>query len=120
MAWRIDLNCDLGEGGEHDEALLRLVTSANIACGVHAGDAASMRRVVRWSKALGVGIGAHPGLAGAGSMGRSGRPVTPQEAGDAVLRQVAALQAVLAEEGAGLQHSLQLELRHDRAGAGGD
>ncbi|GAB7209078.1 hypothetical protein OS31_05820 [Dickeya oryzae] len=56
----IDLNADLGEGGQHDEALLQLVSSANIACGFHAGDASLMRQSVRWAIQYGVAIGAHP------------------------------------------------------------
>jgi 5-oxoprolinase (ATP-hydrolysing) subunit A len=57
----IDLNADLGEGGSQDEALLRLVSSANIACGGHAGDEATMRRAIELAMAAGVRIGAHPG-----------------------------------------------------------
>src|ERR1700755_3473643 len=57
---QIDLNADLGEGWENDEALLGLVSSANIACGWHAGDARTMRQCVRWAIDNGVAIGAHP------------------------------------------------------------
>src|SRR5262245_37802097 len=57
---RIDLNADLGEGCDNDEALLGLVSSANIACGWHAGDANIMRQCVRWAIDKGVAIGAHP------------------------------------------------------------
>jgi len=56
----IDLNADLGEGASTDAALLDIITSANIACGGHAGDEATMRQAVRLALARGVGLGAHP------------------------------------------------------------
>lgn len=62
----IDLNANLGEGGSNDEALLQLVTSANIACGFHAGDAQTMLQSVRWGMRYGVALGAHPQLSGSG------------------------------------------------------
>ena len=55
---QIDLNADLGEGCGNDEALLALISSANIATGFHAGDPGTMRRTVERAKALGVGVGA--------------------------------------------------------------
>jgi 5-oxoprolinase (ATP-hydrolysing) subunit A len=57
----IDLNADLGEGGEHDAELMALISSCNIACGGHAGDEQSMRVAVSLARANGVAIGAHPG-----------------------------------------------------------
>ena len=51
---KIDLNADLGEGCASDEALLKLVSSANIACGFHAGDAQTMLQSVRWAQALSI------------------------------------------------------------------
>ena len=57
---QIDLNADLGEGAGSDEALLALVSSANIACGWHAGDAKTMQQCVRWAIRHSVAIGAHP------------------------------------------------------------
>jgi UPF0271 protein len=57
----IDLNADLGEGGEHDAELMALISSCNIACGGHAGDEESMRVAVSLAQANGVAIGAHPG-----------------------------------------------------------
>ena len=62
MGLTVDLNCDLGEGAGQDEALMPLITSANIACGGHAGDAATMRATLRLARRYGVGIGAHPGF----------------------------------------------------------
>ncbi|MFL5330759.1 MAG: LamB/YcsF family protein [Gemmataceae bacterium] len=57
----IDLNCDLGEGGAHDAELLALVTSANVACGAHAGDATTIAKTLETAKQHNVRIGAHPG-----------------------------------------------------------
>ena len=64
---QIDLNADMGEGfGAYkmgcDEELLRIVTSANVACGFHAGDATIMHGLAMRAKELGVGLGAHPGF----------------------------------------------------------
>ena len=66
----IDLNCDLGEGAGQDSELMRWVTSANIACGAHAGDAATMRATVRLAHRHGVAVGAHPGYADRVNFGR--------------------------------------------------
>ena len=66
----IDLNADLGEGCGSDEALLDLVSSANIACGWHAGGAQAMRDCVRWAVQKGVSIGAHPSFNDPENFGR--------------------------------------------------
>jgi UPF0271 protein len=58
MAAHLDLNADVGEGFPHDRALLRFLSSANIACGFHAGDARSMRELCRWCRECGVAVGA--------------------------------------------------------------
>jgi UPF0271 protein len=104
MNERIDLNCDLGEGGPNDAALLEYVTSANIACGVHAGSAEIMRRTMELAAAAGVGIGAHPGLADPAGMGRREIPLAAEEAFDLVIDQVGAMTAVA--------QAMRLELRH--------
>ena len=62
MSLVVDLNGDLGEGAGHDDKLLALVTSANIACGFHAGDSLVMGETVRRAKLNNVAIGAHPSL----------------------------------------------------------
>lgn len=67
---RIDLNADLGEGFPYDEDLLALVTSANIACGAHAGDRETMRATIRLANARGVAVGAHPGFFDRENFGR--------------------------------------------------
>jgi UPF0271 protein len=66
----IDLNADIGEGFETDEALLEIVSSASIACGGHAGDAATMRRLLTLCKQRGIRAGAHPGYTDTRSFGR--------------------------------------------------
>ena len=104
MAWRVDLNCDLGEGGTLDEAILDFVTSANIACGFHAGDPGVMRRTVEFAARKGVGLGAHPGLRDPEGFGRRTVRLEPREAFDLTLYQIGALQAFAALEGARLHH----------------
>ena len=62
MPARIDLNCDLGEGAGHDAELMPLITSANIACGAHAGDGRTMQETMALAQRHGVAVGAHPGF----------------------------------------------------------
>ena len=88
MAKRIDLNCDLGEGGGHDAELMPLITSANIACGAHAGDLETMIEAVELAAKHRVMIGAHPGYFDLANFGRVERSITPQEAGRLVLMQI--------------------------------
>ena len=95
----LDLNADLGEGVGDDEAMLDIVSSANIACGGHAGDEASMRAALRAAKARGVVVGAHPGFPDRANFGRT-RMVLPPEELDATIRaQVRALVELGEEEG---------------------
>jgi len=91
---RIDLNCDLGEAAGHDAELMPFITSANIACGAHAGDAATMRATVALAHEHGVAIGAHPGLADRVNFGRREIPVSPAEVHGLVLEQTRALLAL--------------------------
>jgi UPF0271 protein len=92
----IDLNCDMGEmlAGIADgtqEALLRCVTSANIACGGHAGDAATMRSTIEQAQRAGVAVGAHPGYPDRENFGRLELKMSPAEVADSVYAQVCAL-----------------------------
>lgn len=91
---RIDLNCDLGEAAGHDAELMPFITSANIACGAHAGDEATMRATVALALEHGVAIGAHPGLADRVNFGRREIPVSPAEVHGLVLEQTRALLAL--------------------------
>lgn len=105
----IDLNADCGESfgrwtlGD-DAALLRHVTSANVACGAHAGDPDVMRATVRLCLANHVSIGAHPGYPDLQGFGRRVLPMTPAEVFNAVLAQIGALAAIAKAEGAALRH----------------
>lgn len=90
----IDLNCDLGEGGPHDAGLMPLVSSANIACGGHAGDTGTMTAAVALALRHGVAIGAHPGHADREHFGRRELPITVAEAAALVTDQVAVLEQV--------------------------
>src|SRR5262245_7024562 len=106
---RIDLNSDLGESfgpwpmGQ-DAALMTAITSANVACGFHAGDPGVMRATVALARANGVAVGAHPGFPDLAGFGRREMQCTPQEVEDLVVYQVAALAGVAAAQGVRLQH----------------
>ncbi len=100
----IDLNSDLGEGGPNDEALLDVVTSANVACGFHAGDPATMRRTVELALKKGVAIGAHPGFRDPEHFGRREMRLDPEDAFDLALHQIGALQAIARARGARVRH----------------
>ncbi len=93
----IDLNCDLGEGAARDAAVMPLVTSANIACGGHAGDDATMAAAVALARRHGVAIGAHPGHADREHFGRRELPLSPAAAAALVVEQIERL-AVIAGE----------------------
>ncbi len=106
---RIDLNADLGESfgvsmlGD-DAALLRFVSSANIACGFHAGDPGTMARTVAAAATRGVAMGAHPGLPDLTGFGRRRMELTPAEVRDLMTYQIGALAGFAARHGQALQH----------------
>jgi UPF0271 protein len=87
-----------------DGAVMPHISSANIACGAHAGDPAVMRRTLRLAQAHGVACGAHPGLADLAGFGRREIPISPAEAVDLVLWQMGALEAIARAEGIPLRH----------------
>lgn len=101
---RVDLNCDLGEGGVHDATLMPLITSANIACGGHAGDDTTMRATIQLALQHGVAIGAHPGLTDRKNFGRVEQPLTPAESRVLVLEQTGRLQRLAEELGGVVTH----------------
>ncbi len=106
---KIDVNSDMGEGfGVYqlcdDAALMQVVSSANIACGFHAGDPAIMTQMVRLAKQHGVGIGAHPGLPDRQGFGRKELPFSADEICQQVLYQLGALTAIAQAEGASVSH----------------
>src|SRR5947208_6855349 len=94
MSLVVDLNADLGEGAGHDDELLALVTSANIACGFHAGDAETMRRSIEAARDRKVAVGAHPSLFDRENFGRKELPVKPDEVFDAIVYQLGVFQAI--------------------------
>ena len=100
----VDLNADLGEGAGHDEELLALVTSANIACGFHAGDADTMRRSIETARDRKVAVGAHPSLFDRENFGRKELPVEPDEVFDAVVYQLGVFQAIAEAAGVRPNH----------------
>lgn len=105
----VDLNCDMGESfGTYklgnDEEILDFVTSANIACGFHAGDPATMRKTVNLALEKNVGIGAHPGLPDLVGFGRREMILSPQEAYEIVVYQIGALYGFVKAEGGKIQH----------------
>ncbi|HJU43484.1 MAG TPA: 5-oxoprolinase subunit PxpA [Vicinamibacterales bacterium] len=106
---RIDLNSDLGESfgpwpmGQ-DAALMESITSANVACGFHAGDPAVMRQTIALAKDKGVAVGAHPGFPDLVGFGRREIKATPAEVEDFVLYQLAALAGMAQAQGVRLQH----------------
>ncbi|MGH7593957.1 MAG: LamB/YcsF family protein [Gemmatimonadales bacterium] len=97
---RVDLNCDLGEGAGADDEILSYVTSANIACGFHAGGPSIMRRTVRAALQHRVAIGAHPGLPDRENFGRVPQAISPDDAFDMVVYQVGALDGFVRALGA--------------------
>jgi 5-oxoprolinase (ATP-hydrolysing) subunit A len=100
----IDLNCDLGEGYPNDAALMPLISSANIACGYHAGDTETMRRTINLAVEHDVAIGAHPGFADKENFGRRDIQLSKQGYYDLVLTQLEAIKALVVAAGATLHH----------------
>ncbi|MEO7224311.1 MAG: 5-oxoprolinase subunit PxpA [Devosia sp.] len=98
MSW-LDLNADLGEGVGDDATMLEIVSSANVACGGHAGDAETMRATVRAAKVRGVVIGAHPGFADRENFGRRRLVMPPEELDASIRQQVRTLVEIAEEEG---------------------
>jgi UPF0271 protein len=103
---RVDLNCDMGETDDaaHETALMDYVTSANIACGGHAGDALTMERTARLALTRGVRIGAHPGYPDRANFGRLELAMTPEAIADTVYAQIARLDEVVRRLGGTLFH----------------
>lgn len=100
----IDINCDMGENMANDEAIMAHITSANIACGFHAGDEISMRKTVRLAKQYGVAVGAHPGWKDLEAFGRREMSLPPDEVEALILYQIGALYGIAKSEGMALHH----------------
>lgn len=115
----IDLNADLGEGDPHDQELLQIVSSANIACGGHAGDTDSMSMTVQSAVANGVAVGAHPGYPDRDGFGRQSGFSQGDVLYESLTEQVTALADIAAQMGARLAHvkphgALYNDAVHDR------
>ena len=107
--YTVDLNCDMGESyGSYlignDEAIFPYITSANIACGFHAGDPAVMKKTVKLALKYNVAVGAHPGLPDLQGFGRREMAISAEEAYDMVVYQIGALAAFVQSEGGMLRH----------------
>jgi UPF0271 protein len=105
----IDINCDMGESFGPwtmgaDAEVMPSITSANVACGAHAGDPRVMRRTVRAAKQQGVSVGAHPGFADLQGFGRREMQADPAEVEDSLIAQIGALAAIARAEHAAVRH----------------
>lgn len=100
----IDINCDMGENIGNDEEIMPYVTSANIACGFHAGDSKSMQTTVRLAKKYGVAVGAHPSWLDMEGFGRREMSLPPEEVERLILYQLGALYAIAKAERVDLHH----------------
>lgn len=100
----IDLNCDMGEGLANDALLMPLISSANIACGFHAGNYALMQYTIELALQNGVAIGAHPGYSDKANFGRMEMQLSESAIYDLVTQQIYALQKTAQTLGASLHH----------------
>lgn len=109
MKFRVDINCDLGESYGafkvgNDAEIMPHITSANVACGFHAGDPLTMAQTVALAKKHGVAVGAHPGYPDLMGFGRREMQLTSEEAKSYIIYQIGALQGFAKVFGANLQH----------------
>ena len=105
----IDLNCDMGESFGaytigHDAEVMPFITSANVACGFHAGDPTVIRATIALAKQHGVAVGAHPGFPDLVGFGRREMHMSPREVEDSLVYQIGAVAGLAAAEGVKLQH----------------
>ena len=109
MSKVVDLNCDMGESFGHytlgyDHEVMNEITSANIACGFHAGDFMVLSKTVKWAVEKQVGIGAHPGYPDLQGFGRRNMDLSPEEIENLTLYQIGAIYGFAKANGASLQH----------------
>ena len=100
----IDINCDLGEGGGNDEKIMRYISSANIACGFHAGNINTIEKTILLASRYNVSIGAHPGYPDKENFGRKKMSLSPKEITALVKKQVSLLKLKTEENHQILQH----------------
>ncbi len=101
---QIDLNCDLGEGCPHDAELMPLITSANVACGFHAGDPATAHTALRLAAEFGVRVGAHPGFPDREQFGRRELARTEEQVYEDCVYQIGALAGLAQATGLALSY----------------
>ncbi|MCX2839705.1 5-oxoprolinase subunit PxpA [Salinimicrobium sp. MT39] len=101
---KIHINCDLGEGGEHDGQLMPLISACNIACGGHAGTLETMQHTVDLAMENGVEIGAHPSYPDKENFGRISIPMESEELKRSLVAQIMSLKQIAEAEGAVLTH----------------
>ncbi len=99
-----DINCDMGEGTGNDELIMPYITSANIACGYHAGDATTMLETILMAQKYKVNIGAHPSFLDRGNFGRTELKTFPKELYELVSTQIKLLQKIAADNNTRLHH----------------
>lgn len=119
----VDLNCDMGEGMDTDAAIFPFISSCNIACGAHAGDADTMRRTVELALRHGVAIGAHPSYPDRANFGRVdilGKPLRPEDLPVLLHEQLHRLQSICREFGVRLRHVKPHGALYNRAAADRD
>jgi len=104
MAIQVDLNCDMGEGMATDAAIMPYITSANIACGFHAGSGDVIRRTIDLALHYGVHIGAHPSFHDKENFGRKEMYLSPDKLYAIVLEQLIKIDVIANEKGAALHH----------------
>lgn len=102
--YKIDLNCDLGEDAPLDSEIIPLISSANIACGFHAGSSTLMHKTVQMCVSNGVALGAHPGYPDRENFGRTAMECTDGQIYDYMMYQLGALSAFASAQGVSLQH----------------
>ncbi len=100
----IDINCDLGEGIGNDEQIMPYISSANIACGYHAGDEKTMKETVELCKKYSVAVGAHPSFADRENFGRTDMLLPPTEVYETVIEQIKTLEKIASASGVSLHH----------------
>ena len=100
----IDINCDVGEGAGNEAQLFPLISSCNIACGGHAGDASSMEQIVRLAKKCKVKVGAHPSYPDKENFGRASMDITSEALVESIREQIDNLVSILKKENIPLHH----------------
>src|SRR5687768_8958423 len=104
MKKTIDINCDLGEDMPHDAELMPYITSANIACGYHAGDNSTIRKTIELCLKHNVAIGAHPSFDDRANFGRSEMYLEDSELRDLILQQLKLIEDAALAQGGNLTH----------------